>query len=142
MKELLQSYSIEEIIIFVSLLLLAAKEVMSTLDFFSEKNQNLYERKQNEKMLNTTVLNLSEQMTKIQATLNMLCESDKDDIKAWLVDKLKYYKAHPEEKIDDYTLDTIERRYKHYVEEGGNSYIKDNVIVELRNIAKGGTKND
>jgi hypothetical protein len=37
--------------------------------------------------------------------------------------------------IDDYSLDCLERRFKHYQDEGGNSYIED-LMKDLRSLSK------
>ena len=37
--------------------------------------------------------------------------------------------------IDSFTMDTIEKRYQHYKDERGNSYIT-NIMEELRDMAK------
>ena len=72
-------------------------------------------------------------MDKITTRLELLTESDKDDIRSWIVEKRNYYKAHPEEKIDNFIMDTIEKRYQHYKDEGGNSYITT-VMQKIRNL--------
>ena len=38
-----------------------------------------------------------------------------------------------QEWIDDYSLDCIERRYKHYIDEGGNSFIGQ-LMIEIRKL--------
>jgi hypothetical protein len=37
--------------------------------------------------------------------------------------------------IDDYCLDCLEKKYKHYVKEGGNSFI-ESLMKEIRNLPR------
>ena len=62
--------------------------------------------------------------------LEILVDSDKDSIKAYLTDKHHYY-CYEKKWIDDYNLDCIERRYVHYKKAGGNSFV-DHLMDELR----------
>ena len=72
-------------------------------------------------------------MTRIKkittAAINLLIESDKDSIKSFIVKEHHYYTQIG--WVDDYSLDAIERRYKHYQEEGGNSFVHT-LMAELR----------
>lgn len=62
--------------------------------------------------------------------IDLLIDSDKDSIKAWLTDKHHLY-VYQIGWIDDYNLDCIERRYTHYKKAGGNSFV-DHLMEELR----------
>lgn len=136
MVELLSIYSVEEIIIFIALLFFAGKEIIQAKDFIKDrKNKYFFSRQQNEDSVKL-LQQINEKMGKVEKQINILTESDKDDIKSWLVEKYHFYKDHPTYKISDYTLDTIEKRYSHYKEEGGNSYIDQVIIVGLREMAK------
>ena len=53
---------------------------------------------------------------------DLLVESDKDDIKAFITREYHYF-CEQKGWIDDYSMDCIERRYNHYLEERGNSFI-------------------
>ena len=63
--------------------------------------------------------------------LDTLIDSDKHDIKAYII------AAHREfmklKSIDYYNLECIEKRFKIYEREGGNSYIKD-LMEDLRKL--------
>jgi hypothetical protein len=63
-------------------------------------------------------------------SLEILVDSDKDSIKAYLTDKHHYY-CYTQGWVDDYNLDCIERRYVHYKKAGGNSFV-DHLMEELR----------
>ena len=64
----------------------------------------------------------------------MLIESDKDDIKAWLTQQHHYF-CFQKGYIDDYSLDCMEKRYKHYADEGGNSFVAT-LMSEVRALPK------
>ena len=59
----------------------------------------------------------------IETKLDDLTESDKNDIKGWIVEQ--YHKFYVDQGwIDAFSADTIDRRYADYKKEGGNSYIE------------------
>ena len=43
--------------------------------------------------------------------------------------------CYEKRQIDDYSLDCLEKRYTHYVEEGGNSFIHD-LMEDIRALPK------
>ena len=102
------------------------------------KNMKKYE---NEKDLfaeleffKTEVINTQKALEKMQKQIDLLIESDKDDIKAYIT-KEHHYFCYEKGWIDDYSLDCIEKRYGHYVEEKGNSFVKS-LMIELRSLPK------
>lgn len=141
MLELLSAYTIKDIFIFLIIFLLALKEIINLYDFFKNKNQQLYEKAKEKEEMTEIINKFSANCEQVRKTLDILVASDKDDIKSWLVEKLNYYRNHPEVKIDTYTMDTIEKRYKHYKDEGGNSFI-DSVVAELHDKYKGDNNNE
>ena len=80
---------------------------------------------------NGAIEELKEQLEKQQKTLDMLVESDRDDIKSWLVQQYHYFMKLG--SIDDFSKDTIEKRATHYFTEGGNSYI-ENLLKQIRKL--------
>ena len=66
--------------------------------------------------------------------MSILLASDKDDIKSWITEKHHYF-CYEKKVIDDYSLDCIEKRYQHYVDEGGNSYVAT-LMREIRALPK------
>ena len=66
--------------------------------------------------------------------IDILIESDKDDIKAYIT-KEHHKFCYDKKWIDDFSLDCLERRYKHYEDEGGNSFI-GGFMQELRSLPK------
>ena len=75
-----------------------------------------------------------DRVKQISEKIDLLQESDRDSIKSWIVMLYHKYKDDDTE-LDSMQMDLLERRYKHYKEEGGNSYI-DELMEELRSIYK------
>ena len=69
----------------------------------------------------------------IKQNVCLLIDSDKDDIRAWITDKYHYFMKL--KYIDDFTLDCLERRFKSYKQEGGNTYV-DSMMEELRRLPR------
>lgn len=129
--ELLAAYSIEQIIIFCIGIAIAGKKLLELIDYYKNKGKQVYEEQSHIEVSLAQIATLAESIDKINKRLDLLTESDKDDIRSWIVEKYNYYKANPDEKIDSYIMDTIERRFNHYQAEGGNSYISS-IVEELR----------
>lgn len=151
MIELLSKYSVSEILVFMVLLATAFKAVSSFLDWARQKRHDKVieemkpeelsksikeERQQREKQLQEmedawehdrleiqdSVNEIAYQVSGLAGKIDLLVESDKDDIKAYITREYHYF-CEQKGWIDDYSMDCIERRYDHYVEERGNSFI-------------------
>lgn len=145
MKDLLSNYSLDQIVMFIVLLAAAIKGVISwyewakgkikhKYDTASEKEKIDKEMREDIDNLNENMIKLCDKVDKITDTVNLLVESDKDDIKAWITREHHYF-CYTLGCIDDYNLDCIERRYAHYKEEGGNSFTED-LMGEIRMLPK------
>ena len=152
MIDLLSKYSVGEIITFIVILFLAIKGVINSWDWAREKVLKIFKkesRKEQEKReLDEKLLSYDEkieQVIKAQEELNdyisnmmrkinILIDSDKDDIKSFITKEHHFY-CYEKHWIDDYSLDCIERRYKHYQEENGNSFVAD-LMKEIRQLPK------
>lgn len=77
---------------------------------------------------------LIKKIDETKTTIGVLLASDKDDIKSWITEKHHYF-CYEKKVIDDYSLDCIEKRYQHYLDEGGNSYIAT-LMNEIRALPK------
>lgn len=148
MIELLQHYSLSDILIFTILLALSIKSLISFFDWgydyikkifnikYSKINQKqaLERRLQQEKQAIDELKQNQQETDKIlkdlSAKINILISSDRDAIKSYITDKHHYY-CYKIGYIDDFSLDCIEKRFKHYSDEGGNSFI-ENFMKELR----------
>ena len=152
MLDLLNQYSLSEIIIFLIFFAIAIKECVNFFDWCKKRLGAVYNKENNRQIENKElhdaiennmkmIDNLIKQQNKVlldieslNKSITMLIESDKDDIKAWITEKHHYY-CYNLKYIDDYNLECIEKRYHHYVDEGGNSFIA-NLMAELRQLPK------
>lgn len=141
MIDLLSQYSISEILIFIVILALAFKGVVSFFDWLSQRVEKHYFHKQEKKegediqneKINSVLASqqaMLEEINQIKSTLNLLVESDRDSIKSFIT---KEYKQYVEEQgwIDEYSLEILEKRFHTYELEGGNSFILQ-LMSEIR----------
>ena len=152
MVELLQRYSLSEILIFTIFLVLALKSFITFLDWAYERIKKVFnyehaklnskeELKQKLQKQNQTIaiLKNNQQTTDkilqdLSTKIDMLIDSDKDDIKSYITREHHYF-CYQVGWIDDFSLDCLERRYQHYEDEGGNSFIAG-FMNELRALPK------
>lgn len=141
MVELLSIYSVSEILAIIVTLALAIKGVVSFWDWAKERLKKMFNKETQQEnhqhqieALAENQQQLMEAVKKLTEKVDMLIDSDKDDIKAYITDKHHYY-VYTQKWIDDYTLDCIVRRFKHYQDEGGNSFI-ETLMKELRALPK------
>ena len=150
MADLFTQYSLTEIIIFLSTFALAFKSMVSFWDWSIDRIKKIF-NKQNEKEKNKEdilqqlsrdqkqINDLQKSQNKIfeqLSNLNSLCEelidSNKDTIKSYIV-KEHHYFCYELKWIDDFSLDCLERQYKHYVAEGGNTFVSD-LMEDIRDL--------
>lgn len=145
MKELLINFSIDQIAFFVIILAAAIKGIVSWIEWAIGKSKDKFEKEQKKEDIKEKIVEdikcikqSQKEMVEVIQTLsekvNLLMDSDKDDIKAWITEKHHYY-CYQTGYIDDYNLDCIEKRYKHYKDEGGNSFVYD-LMNEIRALPK------
>lgn len=152
MLELFQHYSISEIFIFIVLLALATKGVVEFFSWGQEKLSKIFHFKYNkltekEKLQQqlaqqaSAIQVLKEQqkstdmyLKSMQSKIDLLIDSDKDDIKSYIT-KEHHHFCYQVGEIDDFSLDCLERRYKHYADQGGNSFIAG-FMEDLRKLPK------
>ena len=152
MKELLQNYSLTDLLIITIFLALSLKSLISFVDWIEQRLKKFFNKQQskvNEKQLLERRLqdgsrimdNLTQHQQKTDKILNnlsekidMLIKSDKDDIKSYITREHHYF-CYQKQWIDDFSLDCIQKRYKHYTDEGGNSFIKQ-FMEQLRALPK------
>lgn len=138
MLELLNNYSLSEIIIFIIMLAFSSKSIIDFYDWAKTRIKEPITKEQSEREIKQKVLNTlelhSKQITEMSKSINILLESDRDDIKSWITEKHHYfcYELH---YIDDYDYQCIEARYKHYKDEKGNTFI-DGFIEDIRALPK------
>lgn len=148
MIALLQHYSLSDILMFTVFLALAIKSLISFFDWayvYIKKFFNIHYSKINQKeALERRLQKGSQVMTELKnsqqttdeilkdlsAKIDLLIDSDKDDIKSYITREHHYF-CYKLGYIDDFSLDCIEKRFKHYADEGGNSFI-ENFMKDLR----------
>lgn len=141
MVQLLTTYPLGEILSLIVILALAIKGVVSFWDWAYERLKKIF-KKENQQETNREKIDkliqqqaeLNEKIKTLTTKINILVESDKDDIKSFITDKHHYF-VYEKKWIDDHSLDCIEKRYKHYTDEGGNSFIAT-LMSELRALPK------
>ena len=162
MIDLLNTFSIEQILISIALIAMAIKGIVDYIKWVKTKNKEKfdegYEKKQKDEILSKyeetnadlqkrmancyssiegkideLSLNINTRMNGMEEQLKILTDSDMHDIKSWIVEKHHHYKNLG--WIDDFAMDTIEKRYLDYKKEGGNSYV-DTLMEELRQLPK------
>ena len=148
MAELITNYSWSEIILFVIAFAAAIKGVVTFWDWGKDRLRKVYDKEDKIEEIKSLIVENTKQMNEfsnIQAqtideiqhlkeNITNLTASDKDDIKAWITEKHHHF-CYEIKYIDDYSLDCIEKRYAHYVDEGGNSFIRT-LMEEIRNLPK------
>lgn len=100
------------------------ESIQEQIDKNRKENQELKENQQK-------MMELINELTK---KIEMLIDSDKDDIKSFLTREHHYF-CYQQGWIDDYSLECCERRFEHYRAEDGNSYIED-FMKEMRALPK------
>ena len=152
MDNLLTQYSLTEILVFLFVLITALKTTLTSVEWLWERISRIFKKQQQDiehqedftKYVQDSekqIKELYELHSKTEANLNkiidfiqLLINSDKDDIKAWITEKHHYY-CYEKRHIDDYSLDCIEKRYAHYKDEGGNSFVED-LMRDIRRLPK------
>lgn len=137
---------------FTVILALAMKSLISFFDWandrlkkvFNKEHHELFEKEELERRLQhgsevMTTLKANQEATDkvlndLSEKIDMLIDSDKDDIKSYITREHHYF-CYQVGWIDDFSLDCLERRYRHYTDEGGNSFIED-FMNELRALPK------
>lgn len=163
MIELLTTFSISQIVLFVVIILLAIKEGIGLLDFFYERIRRHYDagyRKNNEmgKILEKIESHearsanrakdyakladqveglkkqLEEDSARQETRIDLLTRSDKNSIKSFIVKEYHFF-VEKQKWIDDFSMDSIEQKFADYEEMEGNSYVHS-LVEELRRLPK------
>ena len=136
MVQFFQQYTIEVTIIFLFMFGTALKQGYELVQYFRNKTVDHVDKiREQEEALEQVIKNMQQQQKQLQSITDKIDEllvSDKDSIKSWIVMLYKQYKKDPS-GLDSMQMDLLERRFSHYKQEGGNSYI-DNLMQELREI--------
>ena len=145
MLDLFRNYSISDILIFIIIISLGVKQAIELIDWFKNKlkkgtDKAISEKDRIEKIDNKLdnydrILNIiTNDIDDLKKQSKLLISSDKDAIKGYITERHHYF-CYTQKWIDDYSLDVLERRYEHYVDEDGNSFVKD-LMEELRELPR------
>ena len=148
----LKDFPISEILLCIIGVLVLIKWIIEYFDWGHKRTKDKYdqetERKKNIEDINKKLNQNSEdikmliemqkqQNEKIEQQnlrIELLIDSDKDDIKAFITEKYHYF-VEVKGWIDDYSLDCLERRFQHYKDENGNSFVAD-LMSEIKRLPK------
>ena len=138
--ELLEHYTASEIFTFIIILAISIKGLIQFYDWAHDRILQLFNKEHNKlnakEQIEQKINENSKMMTQLEknqkatddliallaAKVDLLIESDKDAIKAYITQQHHYF-CYQKGWIDDFSLDCIEKRYQHYQDEGGNSFI-------------------
>lgn len=145
MIQLLESYSLSQILIIIIFIIITIKETWDFVDWFKEKihkrdtdiKSEQDEKEDGEERVERLEAGYTEVLTTLTGLtekVDLLISSDKDAIKSFITNQ-HHFLCYKQKWVDDYTLDCIERRYEHYKEEHGNSFIKS-LMAEIRALPK------
>ena len=143
-QTLLEQFDIKTIFTILMLTFFAIIEIMRGVDYLRNKGKNKIKQLQEEEHRISNLEELEQNnedsvqqvkadVEEIKQNVCLLIDSDKDDIRAWITDKYHYFMKL--KYIDDFTLDCLERRFKSYKQEGGNTYV-DSMMEELRRLPR------
>lgn len=138
MENLLETFDLKTIIFVLFMTAVATKELIQLYQYFRGKIYGRYEKQDNRKeiidSMEKSMQSILSKVEEISKKLTLLQESDRDAIKSWIVMLYHKYKEDDTE-LDSMQMDLLERRYQHYKDQGGNSYV-DELMEELRSIYK------
>ena len=141
MKQLFTGYSVSEIILFIIILAIAIKNLVQFVDWSKKRakqaideNEKPVELEKISKQHQEELNQIKTQLQELTKSVNLLIESDRDDIKHSITRNHHYF-CYEVGSIDDYSLDCLERKYSHYKDEGGNSFVAG-MMEDLRQLPR------
>lgn len=152
MKELLTNYSLSEIIFFFIAAVIAIKELIQIIDWFKDRLKRYYDKdyhtqeEHNEiknkidsladetKNVDKGFVDFDKALQKVNSKIEMLIESDKEDIKSFITSQHHHF-VYDMGWIDDYSMECLEKRFAIYEQEHGNSFV-EGLMNEIRALPK------
>lgn len=138
MIELFTTLTLTQVILFSFLILIAIKEAFALWEFFKKKIKGAVNEEAKTQVLIETIhdklITLEAQVKEQKEILTLLTDSDRDDIRSWIVHQYHHF-CENQKWIDDFSMDALEKRYAHYRREGGNSYITS-LVEQLRKLPR------
>jgi hypothetical protein len=152
MKELVETYSIQDFLLFLITFALGVKGLISFYDWGYERLKKMFNKETGKEQKISSIQNemdkykkscevlekeqeqLKNNLKDLNGKLDLLIASDKDEIKSFITREHHYF-CYQKKWIDDYSMDCIEKRFEHYRAEKGNSFIEE-LMNELRELPK------
>ena len=145
MEKLLTNYSPTDIIMYTVILCLAVKGVVSFIDWACDRVRKVYDKDHDEREEIDTIkedvaelkeakADTKECIDKINDSIVMLIESDKEDIKSYVTERHHHF-VYEQGWIDDYSMECLERKFVIYRHENGNSFV-EGLMDEIRALPK------
>lgn len=148
MIELFQKFTFPDIVTFIVLFALAIKGIISFFEWSQQKIGKVLHIKNDkaqmkQRLLKNTELiekitnkqnNTDEYLQKMSQKIDLLIQSDKDAIKSYITEEHHKF-CYDLKEIDDFSLDCLQKRYRHYADEGGNSFI-EGFMQDLRKLPR------
>lgn len=155
MTDLFTNYSVSEIVVFIVVLAFAMKESVTFFDWSKDRLRKVYDKNyesveqhkelrneiddlnklfEEKKRVNDTFAKIDLTFEKINQRIDMLIESDKEDIKSYITEKHHFF-VYGQGWIDDYSTECLERRFAVYTQEHGNSFV-EGLMNEIRALPK------
>ena len=153
--DFLSKYSFAEFLVFALIFVLAFKEGVNFIDWIKARfrkatNKALEEKEEHDKIeeeiedlnkfydekavVDKGFADADKRFKKIEESIEMLIESDKEDIKSFIT--LQHHKfVYEQEWIDDYSMECLEKRFAIYEREPGKSFVLG-LMNELRALPK------
>lgn len=139
--QLLKKFDLTTIIELIVLLSVSIKGVLSFIQWGMPRLKKIIKKTQQPDHIKNHLRSHYDEINKMKDSIDSLTTqvhnlilSDRDDIKAFITRQHHYF-VYQKGWIDDYSLDCIQRRYSHYIEEGGNSFI-EGLMREIRKLPK------
>lgn len=148
MEELLARFELTDIIIMLTLLIVGAEKLIKAIDWFRARFRKSYDEEntlkeevedlnkfyEEKKVVDEGFAKVNERINKICDLVDMLVESDKESIKAYITERHHFF-VQERKWIDYHSMDCLERRFSIYEREHGNSFVED-LMNDLRQLPK------
>ena len=141
MSQLFTAYSMSEIILFIIILAIAIKDLVEFIDWSKKRAKQAIDENEKPAELQRVITQhekelaeIKEEIQQLNISINLLIDSDRDDIKHSITRNHHHF-CYEVKSIDDYSLDCLQRKYSHYKEEGGNSFVAS-MMEDLRNLPR------
>lgn len=148
MEELLARFELTDIIIMLTLLIVGVEKLIKAIDWLRARFRKSYDEEntlkeevedlnkfyEEKKVVDDGFAKVNARIDSICDLVNMLVESDKESIKAYITERHHFF-VQERKWIDYHSMDCLERRFAIYEKEHGNSFVED-LMNDLRQLPK------